>query len=174
MEADKIRLVNQNSHLKRLVEGDTANNNNTTSAEYQQLLTTSPSTCSMVALKKRKLENTQTDSSDEGLGSMSPEPISQLLNSGKAQPINQCSGVVTAKDYLELQKQMEHERRLRIQTQEQVKQLENQCYTPLHYTPPGKYEDQDEDEDLLLDDDDMEDDDGQVSVHYVEHAQPEV
>lgn len=62
------------------------NNNNTNDCPPHQIIqqiTSSPSTVNTgTAIKKRKLDQAMTaisDSSDEGLGSMSPEPVTQMI-----------------------------------------------------------------------------------------------
>lgn len=121
------------------------NNNNNNDCPQQQIIqqtiTSSPST----AIKKRKLDQVMTvqtisDSSDEGLGSMSPEPVSQMVFSNGASTITKTTSVTTinVKDYMNLQNQMETERRHRIQLEEQLKQLEMQVYSG-HQTSTQKY-----------------------------------
>jgi transcription factor AP-4 len=87
---------------------------------------------------------TISDSSDEGLGSMSPEPVSQMIFSNGASTITKTHLVsattttINVKDYVNLQNQMETERRHRIQLEEQLKQLETQFYSS-HQAPTQKY-----------------------------------
>lgn len=163
LEQEKLRLIQQNQHLKRLLEpheGGTNNNNN--NAEYpniaqqqqqqQQQISSSPSTnnTNVPSVKKRKLEavmTIQTDSSDEGLGSMSPEPISQLMNNNggpatkthSTHVINVPISSVTAKDYQDLQKQMETERQHRLKLEEELKSLQSQFYSSERIQYPTKY-----------------------------------
>lgn len=127
--------------------GGTNNNNNNNECPPQQIIqqiTSSPSTGT--AIKKRKLDQVMTvqtisDSSDEGLGSMSPEPVTQMIfpngtsTSGTITKTHLVSASVTTinvKDYVNLQNQMETERRHRIQLEEQLKQLEMQVYSSQH------------------------------------------
>jgi hypothetical protein len=124
--------------------GGNNNNNSSECPQIIQQITSSPSTA--VAIKKRKLDQAMTaisDSSDEGLGSMSPEPVTQMIfssasNTGttKTHTIvaavpNATTSVATinVKDYVNLQNQMETERRHRMQLEEQLKQLEMQVYS---------------------------------------------
>lgn len=131
--------------------GNNNNNNNSECPQQQniqQTITSSPSTGG--AIKKRKLDQVMTvqtisDSSDEGLGSMSPEPVSQMIFSNGASTITKTHMVsatsvttINVKDYVNLQNQMETERRHRIQLEEQLKQLEMQFYSS-HQTPAQKY-----------------------------------
>lgn len=67
--------------------------------------------------KKRKTEvivPTTSESSDEGLGSMSPEPVNVLQ--------------VVGESAVELKRQLERERNLRIMLEEQVRNLESQLF----------------------------------------------
>lgn len=101
-----------------------------------------PATAPQVATiaKKRKIDaiiQPVSDSSDEGLGSMSPEPVSLM------QVVNNASGTtlvtavngravapfnVSAKDYLDLKHQLEIERRKKAVFEERLKALERQIY----------------------------------------------
>lgn len=154
MELEKQQYAGQNQHLQRLVEslGGGNNNNNNNECPQQQIIqqtiTSSPSTGG--AIKKRKLDQVMTvqtisDSSDEGLGSMSPEPVSQMIFSNGASTITKTHMVsatsvttINVKDYVNLQNQMETERRHRIQLEEQLKQLEMQFYSS-HQGSTQKY-----------------------------------
>lgn len=118
-----------------------ANNNNNNECPPQQIIqqiTSSPSTGT--AIKKRKLDQVMTisDSSDEGLGSMSPEPVSQMIFQNgtnasstitKTHLVSASVTTINVKDYVNLQNQMETERRHRIQLEDQLKQLEMQVYS---------------------------------------------
>ena len=152
MEIEKQQLVAQTQHLQRLVDslGGNNNNNNNDCPQQQiiQSITSSPSTGG--AIKKRKLDQVMTvqtisDSSDEGLGSMSPEPVSQMIFSNGASTITKTHMVsatsvttINLKDYVNLQNQMETERRHRVQLEEQLKQLESEFYSS-HQAPAQKY-----------------------------------
>lgn len=123
------------------------NNNNNECQPHQiiQQITSSPSTTTTTgggtAIKKRKLDQAITaisDSSDEGLGSMSPEPVTQMIfqNGSTSSTITKTHLVsatsvttINVKDYVNLQNQMETERRHRMQLEEQLKQLEMQVYS---------------------------------------------
>lgn len=90
--------------------------------------------------KKRKIDaiiQPVSDSSDEGLGSMSPEPV------GLMQVVNTAAGTtlipavngrpcppfnVSAKDFLDLKHQLEIERRKKAVFEERLKALERQIY----------------------------------------------
>lgn len=152
MEHEKQQFVAQTQHLQRLVDSLGGSNNNNNDCPQQQIIqqtiTSSPSTGG--AIKKRKLDQVMTvqtisDSSDEGLGSMSPEPVSQMIFSNGASTITKTHMVsatsvttINVKDYVNLQNQMETERRHRIQLEEQLKQLEMQFYSS-HQAPAQKY-----------------------------------
>lgn len=145
----------QTQHLQRLVDslgGNNNNNNNNDCTQQQQIIqqTITSSPLNGGAIKKRKLDQVMTvqtisDSSDEGLGSMSPEPVSQMIFSNGASTITKTHMVsatsvttINVKDYVNLQNQMETERRHRIQLEEQLKQLEMQFYSS-HQIPTQKY-----------------------------------
>lgn len=152
----QAQLQGQNQHLQRLADsagGANNNNNNNECPPQQQQLTSSPSSANG-AIKKRKLDQvitlqTISDSSDEGLGSMSPEPVSQMIFAAgnshgtvtKTHLISATTSVTTinVKDYVNLQNQMETERRHRQQLERELKQLEMQFYTSEHYHNPQKY-----------------------------------
>jgi transcription factor AP-4 len=127
LEQEKTRLLSQNCQLKRLL--DSQDGGDVPQTTVQQPVT---------AIKKRKLDalalvQTLTDSSDEGLGSMSPEPVSLIQLSttgGKTTTIT--ASAVSAKDYLELKHQYDVERRQKIQLEEQLRQYE--VHTTTHTT----------------------------------------
>lgn len=103
LEQEKTRLLSQNCHLKRLV-------NQHEGGELPP--------------KKRKTEvlitPTISESSDEGLGSMSPEPVNVIA----------VSTVKQDESLAELHRQLEAERNLRLQLEKQNRQLqlESQMY----------------------------------------------
>ncbi|KAJ8927165.1 hypothetical protein NQ314_020439 [Rhamnusium bicolor] len=101
LEQEKTRLLSQNCQLKRLV-------NQHEGGELPP--------------KKRKTEliipTISAESSDEGLGSMSPEPVG-LITVTVNNPA-ECS--------TELKRQLERERSLRLLLEDQVRQLENQLF----------------------------------------------
>jgi hypothetical protein len=146
LELDKQQLMATVQHLQRLVDsmGGSNNNNDCSSHQIIQQITSSPSattttttTVSGTVNKKRKLDQAMaiSDSSDEGLGSMSPEPVSQMIfangtsSNTIAKPHHLNATNVNVKDYVNLQNQMETERRHRIQLEEQLKLLEMQVYS---------------------------------------------
>lgn len=118
-------------------------------AATEQATVTPPTTTTTIVpvttvAKKRKIDAIMTvsDSSDEGLGSMSPEPVSlmQVVNNATGQTIITTAGngrvgavagptiSVSAKDYLELKHQLEVERRQKAIFEERLKALERQIY----------------------------------------------
>lgn len=97
LEQEKTQLLSQNCQLKRLVSQHDSGE---------------------LPPKKRKTEIILpiSDSSDEGLGSMSPEPLNAIA-------------VVNSTDTLsstDLRRQLEHERNLRMMYEEQLRRLESQ------------------------------------------------
>lgn len=154
LEQEKQQFQATVQHLQRLVDsmgGSTSNG--TESNQIIQQITSQPTTNAGGGVKKRKLDQAITaisDSSDEGLGSMSPEPVTQMIFTSTAAgtsqtitkqhllntattnvPATNTTSVATinVKDYVNLQNQMELERRHRMQLEEQLKQLEMQVYS---------------------------------------------
>ncbi|XP_053960122.1 helix-loop-helix protein 11 [Anastrepha ludens] len=143
LENQKTQLLNQNSQLKRqlgLHESNTASGSATGAGENS---TTGSSGDSLNnkggAIKKRKLTDniisiqTISDSSDEGLGSMSPEPTTLLNASGgnvnaKSQVII-AHNVATSKELSEMKKQLEKERRMRTMLEEELQMIKRQLYS---------------------------------------------
>lgn len=158
LEQEKTRLLQQNCHLKRLLDqSDGASASGTAEVSSQQISLP----------KKRKIEGgimvqTISDSSDEGLGSMSPEPVPvsfvTVVNSGnvvaKSTPTTTTTThiQVTAKDFVEMKQQLDAERRQKARLEEQLRQLECQMYPDrtVHYQEVIEHTDS------LRDDDDEE------------------
>lgn len=103
-----------------------------------------------VAIKKRKLTdnvaNVQTisDSSDEGLGSMSPEPMT-LLNAagGGAATVNAKAQLLlqqNTKELVELKEQLYKERRLRTMLEEELQMIKRQLYSVATAPQPSAVE----------------------------------
>lgn len=91
-----------------------------------------------VAIKKRKLTdnvaNVQTisDSSDEGLGSMSPEPMTLLNAAGATVAVNNKAQILlqqNTKEMVELKEQLYKERRLRTMLEEELQMIKRQLYS---------------------------------------------
>lgn len=140
MESEKGHFLAQTQHLQRLVDSlGGGNNNNNNDCPQPTLTSPSIGSGTVGAFKKRKLDQVVTtisDSSDEGLGSMSPEPVSQMIINNGASTLTKTHLVsatsvttINVKDYVNLQKQMETERRHRMQLEEQLKNLEMQVYS---------------------------------------------
>ncbi|EFA02027.2 transcription factor AP-4 [Tribolium castaneum] len=109
LEQEKTRLLSQNCQLKRLVSQHESGGGE-------------------LPPKKRKTEiilpTITAESSDEGLGSMSPEPVGLIT-------VN-----VTSESPAELRRQLERERGLRMVLEEQVRQFESQIYHQQQNTQP--------------------------------------
>lgn len=126
LEQERTQLLSQNCQLKRLLDqSDSASNG--------EIHTT----------KKRKFDNvmsmqTISDSSDEGLGSMSPEPIAffTVLTKHPNGATQQTQTSITPKEFMELKHQLEIERRNRMHLEEQLRHLETQ-YTERINTNDG-------------------------------------
>ncbi|KAJ8945417.1 hypothetical protein NQ318_009872 [Aromia moschata] len=111
LEQEKTRLLSQNCQLKRLV-------NQHEGGELPP--------------KKRKTElimpaisAAAAESSDEGLGSMSPEPHPLGII---AVTVNPAAAAAAAECPADLKRQLERERSLRLLLEEQVRQLETQLF----------------------------------------------
>ncbi|KAM8716885.1 hypothetical protein ACLKA7_003712 [Drosophila subpalustris] len=157
LENQKTQLLTQNSELKRQVgeheangggNGASGDNYNNSSSNANESSNNNNSGASAVAIKKRKLTdnviNMQTisDSSDEGLGSMSPEPMT-LLSGGNggvaaAAAANKLSNasIIAAKEMLEMKKQLEKERSLRRLLEDELQMIKRQLYS-VATAPPG-------------------------------------
>ncbi|XP_061389821.1 LOW QUALITY PROTEIN: uncharacterized protein LOC133325011 [Musca vetustissima] len=157
LENQKTQLLAQNSQLKRQLGqheatgGGGGGGNNTGS---QDNTTTTAENNSNIAIKKRKLTDnvanvaqTISDSSDEGLGSMSPEPMT-LLNAAAAgggssaavaaaanaaaNAANTKAQILLAqniKELTELKDQLFKERRLRTMLEEELQMIKRQLYS---------------------------------------------
>ncbi|KAH8271978.1 hypothetical protein KR044_012587 [Drosophila immigrans] len=160
LETQKTQLLTQNSELKRQVGeheasggsgGASGNDNyNSSSSNANETSNNNQSGASAVAIKKRKLTdnviNMQTisDSSDEGLGSMSPEPMTLLsggqggvaaANAAAASKLSNAS-IIAAKEMLETKKQLEKERSLRRLLEDELQMIKRQLYS-VATAPPG-------------------------------------
>lgn len=109
LEQEKTSLLSQNCQLKRLV-----------SQQYEG---------GELPPKKRKTEviiPTISESSDEGLGSVSPEPVNAVT--------------LNSETTVELKRLLERERSLRILLEAQVRNLENQLFQQQHQAPVQGYQ----------------------------------
>ncbi|TDG46452.1 hypothetical protein AWZ03_007108 [Drosophila navojoa] len=159
LENQKTQLLTQNSELKRQVGeheahgssggGGSAGDNYNSGGNANESSNNNTSSSSAVAIKKRKLTdnviNMQTisDSSDEGLGSMSPEPMTLLTAGGggagaAAGAGNKLSNasIIAAKELLEMKKQLEKERNLRRLLEDELQMIKRQLYS-VATAPPG-------------------------------------
>lgn len=164
MENQKTQLLAQNSQLKRQLgqheatgggssgnatggsgsSGSNADNNNTENN-------------SAIAIKKRKLTDnvasavqTISDSSDEGLGSMSPEPMTLLNAAGggsaavaAANAANTKAQILLAqnlKDLSDMKDQLFKERRLRTMLEEELQMIKRQLYSVATAPQPSAVE----------------------------------
>ncbi|XP_058125952.1 uncharacterized protein LOC131281169 [Anopheles ziemanni] len=170
LEQEKTRLLSQNCQLKRLLDqqdhnGDSASQVSAPTVTGSTIVATgnggsvvSQQTGTVVTTvaKKRKIDTIVTvqpvsDSSDEGLGSMSPEPVTLRgvsvttasngsnvsgattggvsTNSSSSNNGRQCTTVnFSVKDYLELKHQLDVERRQKSIVEDRLKALERQLY----------------------------------------------
>lgn len=152
LESEKTQLLNQNCQLKRLV--DQNDNGGAVEIAVSQTNTSTTSTTQQQphALKKRKLDTIYTmqaisDSSDEGLGSMSPEPTTAtLLSSAASNPTTivagtaiiskQTNGVaaMNAKEFIEMKTLLEMERRKNSALEDRLRQFTECHQTTTIYT----------------------------------------
>lgn len=136
LENEKTQLLAQNSQLKRQLgqheagSGTGGGGNSGGHAEGEN--------AAGAAGKKRKLTdnvaNVQTisDSSDEGLGSMSPEPMTLLNATAGNASINNKAQILLqqkTKEMVELKEQLYKERRLRTMLEEELQMIKRQLYS---------------------------------------------
>lgn len=138
LENQKTQLLAQNSQLKR-----TLGQHELSHSGYGNAGNNVDESC--CAIKKRKLNDnvisvqTISDSSDEGLGSVSPEPTTLLQNAGTNTTSAASLGLAktahgnayithSAKELLELKKQLEKERRFRSVIEEELRSIKRQLY----------------------------------------------
>ncbi|XP_055303088.1 uncharacterized protein LOC129568807 isoform X2 [Sitodiplosis mosellana] len=149
LESEKTQLLTQNCQLKRLVD----QNDNAGIVEVVQTVAptnTSTGTQQPHALKKRKIDTIYTmqtisDSSDEGLGSMSPEPTTVTLLSSASNPTTVVAGTamiskpasnasaVNAKEFIEMKTLLEMERRKNSALEDRLRQF-TECHQTTIYT----------------------------------------
>lgn len=152
LESEKTQLLTQNCQLKRLV--DQNDNGSVQTVEVVQTVgQTNTSTASITqqphALKKRKIDSIYTmqaisDSSDEGLGSMSPEPTTVTILSsanpttvltGTAMISKQQNGTaLNAKEFIDMKNMLEMERRKSAALEDRLRQ-----FTECHQTTTTIY-----------------------------------
>lgn len=134
LEREKTTLLNQVCHLKRVVDqhdGAVVEVVQSAAAAQQQ---TGAST-QAPNLKKRKLDTIYTmqaisDSSDEGLGSMSPEPTVLTSQTSSAIITKQVPAAGNVKEFIDLKNMLENERRKNSALEERLRQFaEKSIYT---------------------------------------------
>ncbi|GAB0086137.1 hypothetical protein DMENIID0001_001330 [Sergentomyia squamirostris] len=137
LEQDKNRLMSNVTYLRDLLLKHNINPD-LPNVSVSSTGTTSATTSTMSG-KKRKLDNvmamqTISDSSDEGLGSMSPEPLTYVtvMPNGGITTTTSSSAASTsnilAKEVVDLKHQLEMERRQRMMLEEQLRQVECPVY----------------------------------------------
>lgn len=144
LEREKTQLLTQNCQLKRLMDQQdgsiveviqpTAVTTVTAISAQQTSVPISATTQTQSSLpnKKRKLDSiyaaqTISDSSDEGLGSMSPEPTLTLVTAQSNHSSIVNGKAISAKDYIEMKSILEIERRKNMALEERLRQ-----YTECH------------------------------------------
>lgn len=145
LEDQKTQLLAQNSQLKRqLGQHDISTTTNSVSGGGE--VVTGNDVSGGVAIKKRKLTDnvasmqTVSDSSDEGLGSMSPEPMTLLTAANVKQAVTaNLIAQSAAKELYELKKQLEKERRLRTMLEDELQTIKRQLYS-VATAPAQKFE----------------------------------
>lgn len=167
LEQEKARLLNQNCQLKRLLDQHDPGSAAAVTADFNN-----QPTATLIATKKRKLEGGQivvqavSDSSDEGLGSMSPEPVPvTILNMAKigsggtttttATTTTTLPGNATlqirAQDYIDMKRELERERNQRVRLEEQMRQVECQIYPErVHYQEVIDHTDNVREEEVII------------------------
>ncbi|XP_016961961.1 uncharacterized protein LOC108032572 [Drosophila biarmipes] len=147
LENQKTQLLTQNSELKRQVGeheaggGGSGEGGANSGGNYNDS-NASGGNSTAVAIKKRKLTdnviNIQaiSDSSDEGLGSMSPEPMTLLTAGGAAATKLNNATLLAAKELHESKKQLEKERSLRRLLEDELQMIKRQLYS-VATAPPG-------------------------------------
>ncbi|KAM7351971.1 transcription factor cropped [Cochliomyia hominivorax] len=154
LENQKTQLLAQNSQLKRQLGqheagsgggGGGGGSTGGTAADSSN----NGDNLTGVAIKKRKLTdnvaNVQTisDSSDEGLGSMSPEPMTLLNAAGGTVAVNNKAQILlqqNTKEMVELKEQLYKERRLRTMLEEELQMIKRQLYSVATAPQPSAVE----------------------------------
>ncbi|KAF7998239.1 hypothetical protein HCN44_009637 [Aphidius gifuensis] len=117
LEQEKTQLLSQNCQLKRLVNQHEGGD---------------------VPIKKRKTESQGvvvslpihiSESGDEGLGSMSPEPMSVItVSSENHSVVSNSSTTSTSSEIVDLKRQLEKERHQRLHLEKQMRTIHTQRY----------------------------------------------
>lgn len=148
LEGEKTQLLNQICQLKRLVD-----QHDDTGTLAQSIAQTTQSTAAITTTqlepKKRKYNTiyamqTISDSSDEGLGSMSPEPTTVTFTSSSTataavantatvpKPANGVTSV-NAKEMIEMKSMLDMERRKNAALEDRLRQM-TECHPSTIYT----------------------------------------
>ncbi|KAJ9578483.1 hypothetical protein L9F63_005303, partial [Diploptera punctata] len=117
LEQEKTSLLSQNCQLKRLINQHEGQHEAST-VKKRKIDTTS------VVVPLTAVPTTVSESSDEGIGSMSPEPVAIIANTSVAALDNGDP----SREMIELRVQLDRERRLRMHLEDQVRSLESQLY----------------------------------------------
>jgi len=117
LEQEKTSLLSQNCQLKRLINQQEGQHE-TTSSKKRKIDTG-------VVVPLTAVPATVSESSDEGIGSMSPEPVAIITNTSVISGLD--SGD-PSREMIELRVQLDRERRLRMHLEDQVRSLESQLY----------------------------------------------
>uniref|UniRef100_A0A336LT67 CSON000551 protein n=1 Tax=Culicoides sonorensis TaxID=179676 RepID=A0A336LT67_CULSO len=171
LEQEKARLLNQNCQLKRLLDQHDPGSAAAVTADFGTTTTQTTTGTTVLTTKKRKLEGGQivvqavSDSSDEGLGSMSPEPVPVTILSvlpqqgGKPGSATTTAATTTlpgnatlqisAKDYIDMKRELERERKQRFELEKQIRS--NQIYSDrVHYQEVIDHTDNVREEDIIM------------------------
>ncbi|XP_067009719.1 transcription factor AP-4 isoform X2 [Anabrus simplex] len=114
LEQEKTSLLSQNCQLKRLVNQHEGQHES--SSKKRKLDTNT------VVVPLTAVPVTVSESSDEGIGSMSPEPVSIISTSSLHVDSDH------SREMIELRVQLDRERKLRMHLEDQVRSLESQLY----------------------------------------------
>ncbi|GFG38358.1 hypothetical protein Cfor_05703, partial [Coptotermes formosanus] len=145
LEQEKTSLLSQNCQLKRLINQQEGQHETTSSKKRK--IDTGSEYCSLahlyagirdevavmndaftgVVVPVTAVPATVSESSDEGIGSMSPEPVAIIANTS----VSSISGLDNgdpSREMIELRVQLDRERRLRMHLEDQVRSLDSQLY----------------------------------------------
>lgn len=134
LEQEKTRLLSQNCQLKRVINSSEGDAGAAKKRRLEAIKESSPATPGQSETPPEVSEPTKykivisssgvvcvnESSADEGIGSMSPEPNTLDPNDNSSEGLR--------KEMIELRMQLDRERRLRLQLEEQVRSLETQLY----------------------------------------------
>jgi transcription factor AP-4 len=134
LEQEKTRLLSQNCQLKRVINSSEGDAGAAKKRRLEAIKTeTSPNivappetgesgepTKYKIVISSSGVVCVNESSADEGIGSMSPEPNNSDNQEQSADALR--------KEMIELRMQLDRERRLRLQLEEQVRSLETQLY----------------------------------------------